>query len=99
MKAIGYIATTLVLMVYGTVMNGWALSKLWGWFIVTSLHWPPLNIPAAIGVALVVQYMSARFDEKEAEEDYGMRLLKGALLSTFGPLIALGFGSIVKLWL
>lgn len=45
-------------MVYGAMMNGWALSKLWSWFIVSTFALPALTIPAAIGVALVVNYLT-----------------------------------------
>lgn len=99
MKAIGYISTTIVLMVYGAMMNGWALSKLWSWFIVKTFGLPALTIPSAIGVAMVVTYLTQKLDDKKSEDKYWEVLVKGAVISTLKPLFALGFGAIVKLWL
>ena len=99
MKIIGYISTTILLVVYSAMLNGWALSKLWSWFIVKTFGLPPLTIPAAIGLASIVTYMTMKLDDKKSEDKYWETLLKGAVVSTVKPLFALGFGAIVKLWL
>lgn len=99
MKIIGYISTTIILMVYAAMMNGWALSKLWSWFIVTTFGLPALTIPAAIGLAMVVSYLTTKLDDKKSEDKYWETLVKGAVISTIKPLFVLGFGAIVKLWL
>lgn len=99
MKIIGYISTTIVIMVYAAMMNGWALSKLWSWFIVTTFGLPALTIPAAIGLAMVVSYLTTKLDDKKSEDKYWETLVKGAVIATIKPLFALGFGAIVKLWL
>ena len=99
MKAIGYIVTTLFLTVYGMIMNGWALSKLWKWFIATTFALPPLTIPAAIGFAIVVNYLTQKIDDKNSDEPFWQKLARGAVISTLKPLFAVGFGAIVRLWL
>lgn len=101
MKVIGYITTTIVIMVYGSILNGWALSKLWAWFMVTTFGLPSLSIPAAIGVAMVASYLTREIDEtkKQDDEKYWVKMLQCALICTVKPLFAICFGSIVKLWL
>ncbi len=100
MKAIGYISTTIFLMAYGATMNGWALSKLWSWFIVKTFEIPALSVPAAIGFVLVVNYLTIKLDGKKKDDrEYWETLLEGAVISTLKPLAAVGFGAIVKLWL
>lgn len=86
-------------MAYAAMINGWALSKLWSWFIVTTFGLPALTIPAAIGLATVVSFMTTKLDDKKSEDTYCEALVKGAAISTIKPLFALGFGAIVKLWL
>ena len=99
MKIIGYISTTIILMVYAAMLNGWALAKLWSWFIVTTFDLPALSIPAAIGLAMVVSYLTQRLDDKKSEDAYWEILVKGAVAATLKPLFALLFGAIVKVWL
>ena len=99
MKAIGYISTTIILMVYASILNGWALSKLWSWFIVTTFGMPVLSIPAAIGFAMVVTYLTHQMSDKESKDEYWQTLVKGAIAATIKPLFALLFGAIVKAWL
>jgi hypothetical protein len=100
MKIIGYITATIFLLIYGALMNGWALSKLWLWFIVPTFDLPPISIPAAIGMAIVVGYMSKTIKPtKPGEKTYGEALLEDFGVSTFKPLFALLIGSIVRLYL
>ena len=99
MKIIGYISTRIILMVYAAMINGWALAKLWSWFIVTTFGLPALSIPAAIGLAMVVSYLTQHLDDKKSEDSYWDILVKGAVAATLKPLFALLFGAIVKVWL
>lgn len=99
MKTVGYITTTLAWLVYGVTMNGWALSKLWAWFVVKTFDAPPLTIPAAIGMALIVNYLTIKLDAEKDKKPWSKTLLEGAIISTVKPLAALGFGAIVKLWM
>ncbi len=99
MKAIGYISTTIILMVYAAMLNGWALAKLWSWFIVKTFELPALSIPAAIGLSMVVGYLTHQMSDKKNEDEYLETLVKGAVVATVKPIFALLFGAIVKLWL
>ncbi len=78
---------------------GGALSKLWAWFIVKTFGLPALTIPAAIGLAMVVNYLTQRFDPAKNDDPYWKDLVRSVVISTLKPLFALGFGAIVKLWL
>lgn len=83
-------------------MNGWVLTKLWGWFIVKTFNLPSLTIPTAIGLALVISYLTIKSDnesDKNKKEEYWQKLVNAAVIATIKPLCALGIGSIVKLWL
>ena len=99
MKAIGYVVVTILLMVYSALMNGWALCKLWAWFIEPTFGLFPMSIPAAIGLALVVSYLTRTIDGDKSESSYGLTLFKVAVASTLKPLFALAFGAVVSLWM
>lgn len=99
MKIIGYFASLVFVTVYSATINGWALSKLWAWFIVKTFDAPPLTIPSAIGLALVVNYLIAKVDDEKNSRPYWEILLRGAMWSTIKPLLALAFGAVLKLWL
>ena len=53
MAVIGILVTFIGLAILVTVLNAWALVKLWSWFIVPLFDLPPLSVPFAIGIALV----------------------------------------------
>jgi len=98
-KTIGYIAATAVVLFYATVFNGWALSLLWSWFIVTTFGLPPLSVPAAIGIATLFSHLAFRVGDENKEESYVTALARVAITATVKPLLTLGLGSVVKLWL
>ena len=99
MKIIGYIATTIILMVYVSMINGWALAKLWSWFMVQTFDLPVLSIPEAIGLSLVVSYLTHQTSANKTEEKYWEILVRGGVTTTAKAIFALLFGAIVKLWL
>lgn len=96
MRSLGFIFSALLIMVYTVTLNGWALAKLWAWFIVPSLGAPLLSVPYAIGVSLVVSYLAhtAKHEDKE-DKDYAEILVRAFAIGTVKPLLALGFGAIV----
>lgn len=98
MKIIGYITTTIVLVIYASIMNGWCLAKLWAWFVVTTLNAPPLTIPAAIGLAVIVKFFQPTA-KRNKEQKWSKLLTEGAVISTVSPLVTLGIGWLVKLWM
>jgi len=96
MKYIGIFFTSLLIVAYTVLMNGWALATLWRWFMVSAFHLPLLTIPAAIGVSLVVTYMTHQHSKTKTDDDsWGQTMLKGFLIGTFKPLFALAFGWVI----
>jgi len=80
------------------LMRGWALSVLWGWFMVPLFHLPPLAIAQAIGVGLVVTTFSPPGGgDCQKSKDY--KWYNPLLYGFIGPLLGVGMGYIVKGWL
>lgn len=76
------------------VLNGWVLSILWGWFIVPTFAAPALSIPAAMGIAIAVGYMTSSTRGKDDREKWDK------IATPFvHPIVALGVGWIVKQFL
>lgn len=79
-----------------SVMNGLVLSVLWGWFVVPVFNAPHLSIASAIGLSLVVSYLTHRTGTASGEK-VGMGKLIGN--SILYPLIALFLGWIIHFWM
>ena len=88
-----------VVVVVMSVVRGWVLSWLWLWFAVPIFHLPPLSIVQAIGIALVVEFLtgsSVSFVKQEDDEEKKRNALVAAVLN---PFVVLIFGYIVHLFM
>jgi phosphatidylglycerophosphate synthase len=91
---IGYILASIPLTVY----RGWALSVLWGWFVVPLFGAPPLSIPYAIGLSLLVGFLTTHYDgsiAREKDREWWESMLGGVVYGIIGPSFALLVGWIV----
>ena len=81
----------------GTILNGWALMTLWGWFLVP-LGAPSLTLLGAIGVAIVVSFLVSHSsgETKKPDEELSTTMLKLALLVVFRPLLSVGWAALVR---
>lgn len=92
-----FIGGTLGLLLAATqiVWHGYALSVLWGWFMVPAFHLPVLSVPMAIGVAMVLGGMTGKKRSYDEVKDPTKK--KGAFFFPFvAPGFALALGWIVK---
>lgn len=84
----------------GVMWSGFALSILWGWFFVPALGAPALSVPNAIGVALVVSYMTHQYKETKTSDADGWDGVIGIVAyAATKPAFALLAGWIVKQWI
>lgn len=87
--------------VFSSIFDGYVLCLLWQWFIVPVFHLPTLSIPYAIGLALVVSYLTSHNGKsKNYDEDKGTghKFTLAICNAILKPLIALFFGWIVHLF-
>lgn len=78
------------------IWNGYVLSVLWGWFIVTTFEARPLTIPAALGIAAVLGYLTHQVEEYTDKDKSTLeRFTQTILVGLFRPAFALAFGWIV----
>jgi len=62
---------------------------------------PELSVVPAIGIAMVVSYLTHQYSgtKKDNDESFGETILKGAMLAILKPSFALFFGYIVHLFM
>jgi len=87
-----------------TILRGFVLSQLWAWFVVPALGAPSLSIGEAIGITLVVSFLTSsivqnlvRINFRVAKDGAKVNTDKGESLQAMilGPLTALGIGFIL----
>lgn len=87
------ILLTIGLIAASSILNGWVLSILWGWFLVPIFGLPPLSIPQAIGVYLVVGFLTKQMDTTKDEYLDRSKMIVATFL---WPAVAWVIGAIVK---
>lgn len=84
------------MLVLSSLLRGYALSILWGWFVVPVFGLPRLSVLQAIGIAMVVGFLTHQTDEyKDNDKSTKERMIEAVILAILTPLFALFFGYIV----
>ena len=85
-----------ILLIPCMVWRGYVLSILWKWFMVPLFHLPALNIPFAMGLALIVFLLTQRssYIVTPIEER-----IKNLIYSFVYPGVALLAGWIITFWM
>lgn len=100
MSCLGMILATISLVVIGMIMNGWALSTLWNWFVPPIfVGLPTLTFGKSIGIAMVAKLFTGAYNlsntsdtKKKTFTDVFVEGLSAAVLV---PLITVGIAWIV----
>ncbi len=101
LAVLGGIVGTVALLVVNSVFNGYVLNVLWGWFMVPVFHLPQLSIVPAIGIAIVVGYLTyqAKPDCQKVKRTMGQTIALATANAIERPLFALFFGYVVHLFM
>ena len=87
----------IVLDVLMYLFTGFVLKVLWGWFIVSQFHLPPIGIPVAIGITLIVVMLTHQ--HIPLQEGHEVEDVIGRVLENFtGPAVSLLVGFIAHLF-
>lgn len=98
-QAVGGVVLYVTRLVLGVLLGGWVLTVLWGWFIVPTFHLPWLGIVSAIGINLVVRFLTFQvIDIKPPERTTGERWAYSIAVG-LSPLVSLGAGWVVHLFM
>lgn len=100
MKEILAFIGALTLIPASSIWYGYVLSLIWGWFITPALGAPRLSIPAAIGVAAAIRFITHQNIESESKEETQSKRWAAIIVRAFGyPAFTLLFCWIVKFWM
>lgn len=112
MKALGAIFALLVIIIgfvglvaasvfVSAIINGWVLTKLWGWFMVPIFEMKPLHIAPAIGISMVAAFLCGTTHLAKSWEvkDKGKEYLHMSLAIFIAPFVTLLCGYIVHLFM
>lgn len=79
-----------------TLLNGWALSVLWAWFVVGLFDLPSLSLGNAIGLSMVISFMTRQYMESQVVTKDPVEKIAIALGWCVGrPLVTVAMGWIV----
>lgn len=81
------------------IWNGYALMVLWGWFVVPLFDLPPLTIAQAIGLSVLVGFLTHQRIESKEDEKPVEDTISAVLFASVKPAMALLIGWIVTLWM
>jgi len=96
MRVTIYVIGGLLATIAGIVWKGFVLTVLWGWFVVPLFRLPELTIPAALGLSLVVGYMTKDGQQMKTGEDFGGAVFKALIALALKPAVTLGVGWVIR---
>lgn len=86
-----------VILILNSLINGWALSLLWQWFIVPVFSAPVLSLGQAIGVAMVVSFLTYQYiDTQESTKSTAEKFILAVMMTIMRPVGAVLFGLVIK---
>lgn len=90
-------AVYFILLPFTALLNGYALSMLWQWFVVSTFELRPLGILPAIGISMVVSFLTKQYDSAapDPSKSHGERMAMLTVYTLLNPIFALVFGWIV----
>lgn len=98
MKSFGYFMAMVLILVLGMLWAGYVLSILWAWFMVPAFGLPAISIPLALGIALIVSYLTREITTDRTDKPYAEMLAFKAVIATLKPFFALITGWIIRLF-
>lgn len=81
-----------------SILNGWVLSTMWGWFVVPTFKVAALGIAPAIGLSALVGYVCKHTNE-DIKNDNKKPVGERAIIAMLTPFFLLGVGYIVHLFM
>jgi hypothetical protein len=92
MKTLGILS----IVVAETIWRGYALSKLWLWFIVATFGAASISVPQAAGLSLIVTMLTYKFDDSENAEFTIDKVVSLLIVAAMMPAMFLLVGWIIK---
>ena len=83
MEFIGKLVSSIAIIAIATVVRGWAISVLWGWFIIPIFNSPVLSVGEGIGLSLMVSVFSVgNTAKREDSKSFALWIIQSGVAST-----------------
>ena len=90
----------LFLSISGFILNGFAICKLWEWFVVPTFNIAELTFVSALGIFILVRYLTTTIGVKEEDEKPSeKKFVKALIIDITRPVFALLFGYILSMFM
>jgi len=90
-SCVGMLISYVLLLALGLVLNGWALSTVWNWYIPSIFNLPYLTLWQSVGVSMVFELFTgvkSRSNKSEtSNKTYGEVFLESFLTVIITPVI------------
>jgi len=91
--------TTILCTIATTIWRGFVITHLWAWFVVSTFGLAPLTIVQAIGLSLIVAFLTFQYIHDSDKENFAEKLVGAMVFSFIWPAMCLLIGYIVQLFL
>lgn len=88
---IGSIFGVISLIFLTAFVRGWALVKMWDWFIVPTFGVPHISIAIAVGMCLTINLFYAGYAKPDSDDS----TTKQIVVAFVAPILTVGFGYLV----
>ncbi|TAL42349.1 MAG: hypothetical protein EPN91_08195 [Salinibacterium sp.] len=100
-RTLGAVVVSIPLSVVTALVRGWAVAKLWGWFVVPVFGLPLLSYAAAFGLALLTGLLTHQIQTAKEDERYKGAFNRTFIVSTASVILSVVTvvtGKLVVLW-
>lgn len=100
MSCFGMLISTFLLIALGVVLNGWALSNIWNWYMPSIFGLTTLTIWKSVGVSMVFQLFIGtnhiiKSDSDTKNKSYMTVFFESLVKVTLAPVLSVFFAWIV----
>jgi len=99
LMVLGALVLIPLVITISSIINGYVFSTLWGWFIIPIFGLTALSIPQAIGISMIVSFLTYQFqpsNKQNTKEDDQKDMITRILHLVLYPITVLAVGYIVK---
>ena len=100
--ALGIIFTLVGLLgtiILSSIVRGYVFSTLWGWFMVPIFNLPPINIPLAIGIYLIIILVTSHLKTDYSNSSSSTQGFAEKVGESFGTIVLYPFFILFLGWI
>jgi len=82
-----------------SLLNGFVLMTLWAWFVTPLFGLLPLSLIEAIGLGIIVSYLTHQYGATQEKFETAKEALAGIFKMILHPIITLAFAWVIQLFI